>query len=242
MYAAGPVERPFHRPRVVVRRDRTLAGKIPQTFQQRPLVERLARASRGRGTKPTGRSRHDGIEGASERRQHACEWRAACLLAPDRAARLVEQHAIDPRLPGVEEVIDSLLSAVFTAPAANPYQAEIARAVQRVAVDQLMSLAASAPMPQVRALATERLTRKMNQLTGVVPANDGDRAHGMLLAQDIKRFLDRPYAAYAPVPTVEPVRGDPIGDSGMEFFRRYDFERRCDWIDNGRWATETCQP
>ncbi len=164
------------------------------------------------------------------------------MLAPDRAARMVEQHAIDARLPGLEEMVDSLLSTVFTPQAANPYEAEIARAVQRVAVDQLMNLAATAPMPQVRALVTERLTRKMNQLASVIPANDADRAHGSLLSQDIKRFLDRPYVVYAPLPAVEPVRGDPIGDLGMEFFRRYDFERRCDWLDNGAWATESCRP
>ncbi|MBI2616117.1 MAG: zinc-dependent metalloprotease [Gemmatimonadetes bacterium] len=162
------------------------------------------------------------------------------MLVPDRAARMVEQQVLDPRLPGLQEVVDSLLSTVFNPRTANPYEAEIARAVQRVAVDRLMNLAATAPMPQVRAVATERLARKMNQLTGASPTTDADRAHVLLLSQDIKRFLDRPYAAYAPVPAVEPVRGDPIGDPGMEFFRRYDFERRCDWMDNGRWAAESC--
>ncbi|MBI2536730.1 MAG: zinc-dependent metalloprotease [Gemmatimonadetes bacterium] len=142
--------------------------------------------------------------------------------------------------PAVAVANLALLSTAFTARAANPYEAEIARAVQRVAVDRLMNLAASAPMPQVRAVATERLARKMNQLTGASPTTDADRAHVLLLSQDIKRFLDRPYGAYAPVPAVEPVRGDPIGDPGMEFFRRYDFERRCDWMDNGRWAAESC--
>ena len=163
------------------------------------------------------------------------------MLVPDRAARVVEQHALDPRLPGLEEVVDSLLSVAFNARAASSYEAEIARAVQRVAVDQLMQLAAGAPMPQVRAVANERLVRKMNQLTGASPTSDADRAHSLLLSQDIKRFLDRPYAPYAPLPTVEPVRGDPIGEPGMEFFRRYDFERRCDWIDNGRWVADTCR-
>jgi len=164
------------------------------------------------------------------------------MLQPDRAARLVEQHAIDPGLPGLEEVVDSLVSGVFNARAANPYEAEIARAVQRAAMERLMTLAATAPMPQVRAVATDRLARRMNQLAGATSATDADRAHVLLLSQDIKRFLDRPYAEYAPLPPAQPVAGDPIGDAGMEFFRRYDFERRCDWIDNGRWMAEACRP
>lgn len=163
------------------------------------------------------------------------------MLAPDRAARLVEQHAVDPSLPGLGEVLDSLLSATFNARTTTPYQAELARAVQRVVIEELMGLAANAPMSQVRALATGRLVRQMNQLGGRAGAAEADEAHAHLLAMDIKRFLDRPYAPYTPLPEVQPVRGDPIGDPGMEFFRRYDVERRCDWIDNGRWAAEACQ-
>jgi hypothetical protein len=164
------------------------------------------------------------------------------MLVPDRAARLVEQHAIDPVLPSLEEVVDSVLSVTFNPQAANPYEGEIARAVQRVAVEELMQLAANASMPQVRAVATERLAWKMNQLASATPTTDADRAHFLLLTQDIKRFLDRPYAAYAPPRMVEPVRGDPIGDSGMEFFRRYFAAPDCDWMDNGAWVPGSCRP
>jgi hypothetical protein len=166
----------------------------------------------------------------------------SAMLVPDRAARLVEQHLFDPALPGLEEVVDSILSITFNARPATPYEAEIARAVQRVAVEELMRLAADASMPQVRAVATERLARKMNQLASAGAAGDADRAHVLLLTQDIKRFLDRPYAAYVPVRPVEPVRGDPIGDGGMEFFRRYLAVPDCDWMDNGAWVPESCRP
>jgi hypothetical protein len=164
------------------------------------------------------------------------------MLVPDRAARLVEQHVIDPGLPSLEEVVDSILSVTFDAQAADPYQAEIARAVQRVAVEELMQLAANAPMPQVRAVATGRLARTMNQLSGASSGGDAAESHAHLLAMDIKRFLDRPYTAYVPVRVVEPVRGDPIGDSGMEFFRRYMAVPDCDWMDNGTWVPGSCRP
>ena len=40
------------------------------------------------------------------------------VLQLDRAARMVAQHAVDPALPGLEEVIDRLTKATFDAPAA----------------------------------------------------------------------------------------------------------------------------
>jgi hypothetical protein len=172
----------------------------------------------------------------------ASDMAISAMLVPDRAARLVEQHALDPALPGLDEVVDSILSVTFNARPVNPYEAEIARAVQRVAIEELMQLAAGASMPQVRAIATERLARKMNQLASGSPPSDADAAHYLLLVQDIKRFLDRPYPAYAPPPRVEPVRGDPIGEGGMEFFRRYLAVAECDWMDNGVWVAGSCRP
>ena len=41
------------------------------------------------------------------------------VLQPDRAARMVAQHAVDPALPGLEEVIDRLAKATFDAPTAD---------------------------------------------------------------------------------------------------------------------------
>ena len=35
------------------------------------------------------------------------------ILTPDRAARMVAQHAVDPTLPGLEDVIESLRKATF---------------------------------------------------------------------------------------------------------------------------------
>ena len=43
-----------------------------------------------------------------------------------RAARLVNQHALDPSLPGLAQVIDTLIRAVFERPTANAYEAEVA--------------------------------------------------------------------------------------------------------------------
>ena len=81
------------------------------------------------------------------------------VLEPDRAARIIGQQAIDPTLPGLEEVIDRLTRATFDGAAANPYEEEILRASQRVLVDRLMWLAGRAPLAQVRAVALLKLDR-----------------------------------------------------------------------------------
>jgi len=141
------------------------------------------------------------------------------IFDEQRAARIVEQHAVDPTLPGLDEVINEVLTGVFGATPASAYEAEISRAVQRVAIDELMGLAASADMPQVRAMATLKLSRKFNDLAKLTPADDGEAAHVALLGRDIKRFLDNPEAYKRPAPPVVPP-GAPIGDFPLDWIRR----------------------
>ena len=166
----------------------------------------------------------------------AAEHVVSLLLTPDRSARLVEQKALNPALPGLEDVIDALFAASFGATARTGYEAEVKRAVERVVVDELIDLAGSAPMPQVRAIATLKLQRRASALTGAggraQSAAVGTAAHASLLASDIRRFLDRPATAVAvrmPAPTAPP--GAPIGEPAMEWLRRVD---PCLW-DAGVW-------
>ena len=133
----------------------------------------------------------------SRRRSSLADLIASNLLAPDRAARLVEQRALDPSLPGLGDVIDRLLRAA-TRPAGRPeYEAEIARAVQHVVVDNVIALADRAPMPQVRAVATLKLRQRMRDWSAPAPPGQVLRTESRIamnayLADEIKRFLDRP--------------------------------------------------
>ncbi len=141
-------------------------------------------------------------------------------LQLDRAARMVAQHAVDPSLPGLEEVIDRLTKATFDAPAATPYEAEIRRATERVLVDRVMWLATGAPNGQVRAVASFKLGKLAARLRAEVAAGEAEQAQRALLAADIKRFLERPAetARIQPAPDAPP--GAPIGDTGMDWFSR----------------------
>jgi hypothetical protein len=145
------------------------------------------------------------------------------VLDPERAARLVEQKALDPSLPGLEEVLDALFAATFGATASNPYEGEVKRAEERVLVEELMALVERARMPQVRAIATARLERLAEGALKASPsASEAETAHQALLARDVRRFLERPAAPYAPLAVPEIPPGAPIGEPGM------------DWI-GGRW-------
>ena len=139
------------------------------------------------------------------------------VLELDRSARMVAQHALDPSLPGLEEVIDRLTKATFDAPVASPYETEIRRAEERVLVDRVMWLATGAPNGQVRAIASLKLSKLAARLKGEAVASESEQAQHSLLAADIKRFLERPADPTKPMPAPDAPPGAPIGDPGMDW-------------------------
>jgi hypothetical protein len=157
----------------------------------------------------------------------AAQATLANIFDGERAARMVEQHAIDPTLPGFSDIADRTLDAVFNAQSANAYQAEIARAVQRLAIERLMSIATGADMPQVRAIATLALERRSGAMRNMLAqADDANAAHFALLARDIDRSLSRPGPAMTASPNLVAPPGAPIGEPALDWLRRWDW--RCD--------------
>jgi hypothetical protein len=143
----------------------------------------------------------------------AADLSVSLLLNDERAARLVQQHALDSGLPGLETVIDRLVAATFGATPSDAYHAEVARVVQRVVVENLQRLAGEAAMPQVRAMAVLKLRQLGERATAAAGQGDeAQRAHTALLAADIERYLDRDWQApqRGTAPAIPP--GAPIGD------------------------------
>jgi hypothetical protein len=138
-------------------------------------------------------------------------------LQLDRSARMVAQHAVDPALPGLDEVIERLSKAIFDAPVSTPYEQEVRRAEERVLVDRLTWLATAAPNGQVRAIATLKLSKLGTRLKTAATPNEGDQAQNALLAADIKRFLDRPSETMRLIPAPDSPPGAPIGESPMDW-------------------------
>lgn len=134
-----------------------------------------------------------------------------------RAARLLEQSTLDSSLPDLGSVIDAFVAVSEPSAGDSPYEAEVRRAVGRVVAEGLMSLAGGAQMPQVRAVAAQRL----DGLRVAAEAHAGGTGHGSayfaLLADDIQRFQDRPYGAVTAPSSPSAPPGAPIGSPAMDW-------------------------
>lgn len=147
------------------------------------------------------------------------------LLHPERAARMVQQNALDPSLPGLADVLGTVRAATFGLNPSDAYEAEINRAVETTFVARLMGLAARAPMAQVRAVAghqLQELGRWMTEQADRSSAADG--AHYRMLADEIDRFARRPYEP-TPMPGAPGMPpGSPIGQPGLQWLGGYGWD------------------
>jgi hypothetical protein len=149
------------------------------------------------------------------------------VLEPSRAARLVEQHTLDPSLPGLEEVLEGLFEASLNADTKTEYEAAVKRVVEGVVLERTMWLAANAPMRQVRAISSAALGRARDDLRD----RSASEPHAQLLARDIQRFLDRPGEAVSDRVAPPAPPGAPIGEPAMDWLGR--LEPWCSWLQDG---------
>jgi hypothetical protein len=152
----------------------------------------------------------------------AADHTVASILDSQRAARLVEQHALDPALPGLDDVIDQMFTATFGVTPDDPYEAEVGRAIQRVLVDRLISLASNAQMPQVRAIASARLEWVRDQFVDSSGEVDPAAAHYTLIVRDVTRFLERPASVFSQPATQSAPPGEPIGEPAMQWISSWE--------------------
>jgi Met-zincin/Domain of unknown function (DUF5117) len=147
----------------------------------------------------------------------AAELTIGLVLNAERAARLVEQSALDPTLPSLDWTLDRLMQATFRYRPTNGYEREINRGIEYVLVRRLMQLSTDAAMPQVRASALQRLQqiRYGYGAEGVTENEEG--AHRGLLHDEITRFLDRPYTPEQRAPALDIPPGQPIGEPDGEW-------------------------
>ena len=146
------------------------------------------------------------------------------LLHPQRASRLLQQHALDSQLPGLEEVLSRIIDATWRQPAGADFEGEIQRVVNFVALGQWFRLGSddSAGL-QVQAVVAQQLTALRDVLAKASAGADlasvqrAHLAHGQRL---IDRFFADPKAFVPPpAPVVPP--GQPIGSATCDF----DFEQ-----------------
>jgi len=149
------------------------------------------------------------------------------LLNQERAARLIEFHARDPRNPGFDEVLDKILAATWKTPLRTGYQAEIQRTVNMVILNDLMALASGERASnQVRAVAELKLEELRRWLLDqpVLTRDENHRAYFYYAANQIKRFQEDPKKMNLTKPN-DPPDGQPIGTDWWALSER----EWCDW-------------
>jgi len=149
------------------------------------------------------------------------------LLNQERAARLVEFHARDPRNPGWEEVLEKIINATWKAPARAGYAGEIQHVTNMVVLNDLMALAAGERASnQVRAVAELKLESLRTWLLGQrqLARDENQIAFVTYAANQIKRFQEDPKKMNLTKPN-EPPDGQPIG---TDWWTMLD-EDWCDW-------------
>ena len=151
----------------------------------------------------------DALAPAEAAAQHTLQF----LFNPERAARLVEFHARNAENPGLQEVLDAIVSATWKTPHGDGPKEQIANTVDMVVLFGLMALAANDhALDEVRAIA--RL--ELHELNGWLNASLGsprpllDPAHVSFASWQIMQFEKDPRRIEL-APPVEPPDGPPIG-------------------------------
>lgn len=140
----------------------------------------------------------------------AADMTAGLLLNPERATRLVDYHSRDPKNPGLDEVIDRLITSSWKTPRPGGRDAETGRTIGNVVLYRVMALAQSTQASeQARAIAYLKLDDLRKWALARQNADAAERAHMLYAAAQIKRFEDNPKE----IPVVKPVDppdGSPI--------------------------------
>ena len=132
------------------------------------------------------------------------------ILHPERAARLVEYHARDPALPGLEGVIDRLLQATWLTVYEDPYHQELQRLVNNVVLYYIVELVKNKEAPAaVRYLAHLKLIQLNGKVGKLETDDEAQVAQYTYLDTVIKQLETNPEAVQL-TPPAEPPMGAPI--------------------------------
>ena len=148
----------------------------------------------------------------------SADYTVELLLHPERMARLVNNHALDPDQPGLAEVLDRLVEETWGA--AEPegsYRRAVQDAAERSVLNGMMREAMNPDNPaRVRAVLEDRLMA----LGGTLGDMDGRTPHETLAAADIHRFANRDESLDPNASRPERPPGSPIGGASASGTRR----------------------
>ncbi len=133
------------------------------------------------------------------------------LLNPERCARLVRQHALDPNQMGFDDMLNALSKQVTASTTGATYLQAINQQNERLYVDALIRLASNKETDgSVKAVAHNTLTAMSQHFTAAPKSSQS-----AYLRWAISRYLDDPDQISTPAP-MSPPDGAPI-DPGQEW-------------------------
>ncbi len=151
----------------------------------------------------------------------AANMTASFIFHPQRAARLVEYHSRNTSYPGLDEVIDKVISNTWKSTRKADYHGEIQNVVDQVVLQNLMKMAAnenaSSRTKSISMLKLDELKKWLvEQLNRT--KEDSQKAHYLMAFTLIEQFQRNPKdVKYTPL---SPPDGSPIG-MGIELYGCY---------------------
>jgi len=117
----------------------------------------------------------------------ATQMTLGLLLHRERANRLIQQKATDPKNLGMEEVLTSLVEAVFEGRTSSAYEKEVQQSIQFVTLQHLMALGADArSLPQVKGMVNQTI----DDLTGTFSGKSDSFSKELL--REIAKYKKQP--------------------------------------------------
>jgi hypothetical protein len=151
--------------------------------------------------------------------ESAADMTIELLLHPARAARLVEYHARDARMPSLESIMDRVMATTFKSASKTGYEGAVQITVNNVLLNNMLKLAVSKEASsQVKGIASLEVSKLKSWLeTKVKLTVDEDwKAHYLFSLAQIALFQEDP-EEFKTENLVAPPPGAPIGDMDWDF-------------------------
>ncbi|CAL66771.1 zinc-dependent metalloprotease [Christiangramia forsetii] len=136
----------------------------------------------------------------------AGEMTLSFLLHPARAERLVQQNSLNPDLPGLENVLDEIISETIKSNVKGNYEAAVQNTINFVVFKHLLNLAVNKKStPLVRAITNEKIDELADWLRGK------DAVVSKEMYRNIKIFREKPEEFKLELNVPKIPDGSPIG-------------------------------
>jgi hypothetical protein len=149
----------------------------------------------------------------------AADRTISLLLHPQRASRLVTNHALDPQQPGLHVLIDKLIFNSWQTVYDEPYLGEIQRVVDNLVLQHLMQLASDRSAAiQARAIVLKKIDELAQWIEGQLEyiRDEQLEPHYEYALKQIAYFTEHPDKFEHETPLEAPP-GQPIGDCGLNY-------------------------